>query len=42
VDPKRKTLAYKPMLESNFHDNTDVIPGLAQGARPGAPPRASS
>jgi flavin-dependent dehydrogenase len=40
-DPKKRGMNYKPMLESNFHDNTDVIPGLP-ASPPGQRPQPSA
>lgn len=28
TDPRRRTMTYNPVVQSNFHENTDVIPGL--------------
>ncbi|MFG0259705.1 MAG: hypothetical protein ACF8LK_05055, partial [Phycisphaerales bacterium JB041] len=32
VDSKRKTMVYKPIVESNFHKNSDALPGAERAA----------
>lgn len=41
VDAKRRAMIYRPIVDSNFHENADVIPGLPGPAHPAEPPASS-